>query len=337
MQNLPPKKYILITGSLGFIGSNVLTYLFEKYPTYCFIGFDANKVCSNTRNISDRIRTSKRYIEIIGDLTRKNDVAKCFQFGYVETVLHFAAESHVDTSFVNSIEFTHTNVYGTHILVEQAHINNVARFVHVSTDEVYGDVDYSHAVDENSMKCPTNPYAASKLGAEAVVQSYIRSFNFPAIITRGNNVYGKYQFCEKVIPKFIHRRLLGLPFNIHGDGNALRSYVHIDDVVQAFDIIMHQGIIGTVYNIGTDIEYSVNDVAYEIIKQIPCDTIKDPMKYVKNRCFNDKRYCIDSQRLMNLGWKPCVTLQQGLQDTINWISTIGLHWWSNNETFLAIS
>lgn len=328
-------KVVLITGCLGFIGSRVLEHLFFYYPRYSFIGFDINSTCSNQKNVSEYIRNSGRYIEIIGDLCSKHDVRRCFEFCHVNIVLHFAAESHVDTSFTNSAVFTLSNVYGTHVLIQQAHESSVDKFVHVSTDEVYGDIDYTNPADEHSLRSPTNPYAASKLGAEAIVQSYMKSFNFPAIITRGNNVYGPTQFCEKFIPKCIRRRHKGLPLLIHGDGSAQRSFLYISDVVSAFDVIMHKGDLGTIYNIGSDQELSVIDIAYDILRLIPKPG--PGIEYVPDRCFNDKRYLIDSTRLHDLGWTQKVPFSIGLNHTFDWnTSQEGQEYWSEEVTLSAL-
>lgn len=322
-------KLVLITGCLGFIGSRVLEHLFYNYPRYHFIGFDINSSCSNRKNVSEHIRNSGRYTEVIGDLCNKSDVERCFAFGHVNLVLHFAAESHVDTSFTNSTIFTLSNVYGTHVLIQQAYEGYVDKFIHVSTDEVYGDIDYTNPADEQALRSPTNPYAASKLGAEAIVQSYIKSFNFPAIITRGNNVYGPTQFCEKFIPKCIHRRVRDLPLLIHGTGSALRSFLYISDVVTAFDVIMQRGVVGTVYNIGSDEELSVMEVATQIMELTPQNG--HGVEYIPDRCFNDKRYLIDSSRLHELGWSPQVSFADGLRYTLDWnASKDGQEYWSDD-------
>ena len=240
--------------------------------------------------------------------------------------MHFAAQSHVDNSFRESIKYTKDNVLGTHSLIETCKIyGNIKKFVHVSTDEVYGESVDDNRKNENSLLQPTNPYAATKAAAEHIVQSYYRSFNFPIIITRGNNVYGRFQYPEKIIPKFITLINNGKKCTIHGDGCNKRTYIHISDVVNAFELIIFKGIIGEIYNIGSENEFSNLHIAKKIINYIkPNVDYNNFIEYVKDRDFNDKRYHIDSIKLKELGWIEKKEFSIGLKETIQWYLNIGL-------------
>jgi len=219
-----------------------------------------------------------------------------------------------------SIEFTKTNVLGTHVLLECARVSPIfKRFIHISTDEVYGETAYREGVIENSILEPTNPYAASKAAAEQLVRAYCKSFKFPAILTRGNNVYGPRQYPEKVIPKFICRLQRNQPLPIHGDGSALRSFMYITDMIEAFDVILHNGIAGEIYNIGTDFELSVLDTAKKLIQLFNLSDKEDELiLHVENRPLNDLRYAIDSSKLHDLGWFPTIDFEEGIRRTVEW-------------------
>jgi UDP-glucose 4,6-dehydratase len=240
----------------------------------------------------------------------------------IDTILHFAAQTHVDNSFGNSFAFTQTNIYGTHVLLESAKMcDTLKRFVHVSTDEVYGegeDFD-TDPMKENHVLEPTNPYAATKAGAEFLVKSYFRSFNLPCLITRGNNVYGPHQFPEKLIPKFTNQLMKGLPLTIHGDGSNTRNFLYVTDVASAFDIIMHKGTPGHVYNIGGKNELPNIDVARTLLKVFGKEAEEDKLiTFVPDRSFNDLRYTIDSSKLHELGWTEKMSWEEGLKTTVDW-------------------
>jgi len=254
----------------------------------------------------------------------------------VDTVMHFAAQSHVDRSFGNSLEFTQTNVLGTHVLLECAKKRNIKRFIHVSTDEVYGEIPVGLA-DEMALLSPTNPYSCSKAGAEFVCQAYIRSFHLPIIITRGNNVFGPMQFPEKVIPKFILRLNKNQKCCIHGSGEGSRNFIHTSDVVKAFTIILHKGTIHEIYNIGTRFEISVISLARKIVTymkgQGKADFNPDEwIEHVPDRAFNDCRYRINSSKLVSLGWEEPFSeevFDKQLHETIDWY--LGhLDWWDHD-------
>lgn len=248
----------------------------------------------------------------------------------IDTIIHAAAQSHVDNSFGNSFAFTENNVMGTHVLAETAHNSGrIKRFIHVSTDEVYGssyEGDERH-VEEDVLE-PTNPYAATKAAAEHIVKSYYRSFKLPLIITRGNNVFGPHQYPEKVIPKFVRRLVNGQTCCIHGDGSNTRHFIYVGDVAAAFLTILHRGVVGEVYNVGCETEFTNLEVAQMLVRAIkPGADPKDHISYVRDRSFNDVRYYINSGKLHKLGWKPVVEFEEGLRRTIEWYTNVAADWW----------
>jgi dTDP-glucose 4,6-dehydratase/UDP-glucose 4,6-dehydratase len=298
---------ILVTGGCGFIGSNFLNYCVWKYPNYNFINIDAMYYCASHYNINDETKTSSNYKFIEGKVQDLSLIKYILKSERITHIIHFAAQSHVDNSFENSLQYTEDNVKGTHVLLEATRqINKNIVFLHFSTDEVYGESELNaEPKNEMSILCPTNPYAASKAAAEMFVTSYMHSYGLKCIITRGNNVYGPNQYPEKLIPKFIKLLKENKKLTIHGDGSALRTFIHVNDVCSAVDIILHKGLIGEIYNIGSDPEHekSVLDVAKLLVKCINNDeNYEDYLEFVKDRPFNDKRYFITNKKLKLLGW-----------------------------------
>lgn len=317
---------ILITGIAGFIGSHVTVYLVRKYPHYTFVGLDKLSYCSNTKNFKE-IEDNPNFCFIAGDI---NDIQKLkfiFATYNINYVLHFAAYTHVDHSFANSILFTQNNVLGTHTLLEVSKQCHVKKFIHVSTDEVYGDRYSSTASGEETIIAPTNPYSATKAAAEHLVRSYFISFNLPIIITRGNNVYGPKQFPEKVIPKFINHLVNMEKCPIQGSGKQKRSFLYINDVIQAFDIIFHKGKIGMTYNIASIDEYDVEEIHDKLLNLVYPGESADAWKlYIKDRDFNDRRYYISSSKLEALGWKQEINFDIGLKETVDWYISNPNYW-----------
>merc|ERR1719320_1998169 len=283
--------------------------------------------CSNIKNLDPVKSLNCTFIK--GDIQDATLVAKVLNEHQIDSIVHFAAETHVDNSFGNSVAFTNSNVLGTHVLLECLRTSNgqVRRFIHVSTDEVYGSCLGGVAKHEQVALDPTNPYAATKAAAEHIVKSYLHSFQLPVIITRGNNVYGPRQYPEKLIPKFINRLHRGMKLPLHGDGKNRRSFVYVMDVAKAFDLILHKGTTGEIYNIGTDNELRNIDVAEALIKAFGKEEQKDKIiSFVPDRAFNDVRYFIDSGKLHTLGWKPMTEFLTGLKETIMWYNKHTNHW-----------
>jgi dTDP-glucose 4,6-dehydratase len=234
--------------------------------------------------------------------------------------LHFAAQSHVQTSFTDAIQYTQDNILGTHNLLEATRLYcpTLQKFIHVSTDEVYGEsmlhADELHKT-EQTVLCPTNPYAASKAGAELIAQAYNHSFKMPIIITRGNNVYGPNQYPEKVIPRFIQQLQRNEKVTIQGDGSCVRAFLHAEDTANAFMKILEKGKIGEIYNIGCDegMEYSILQVAQILIKKLKkTEDYNQWITYIEDRPFNDQRYYISNQKLKELGWTIKIGFDEGL-------------------------
>ena len=299
---------ILVTGGCGFIGSNFINYIVHKYPSYNFINIDAMYYCASHNNILKSVKESKNYKFIEGKIQDYSLIKYILTSENITHIIHFAAQSHVDNSFYNSLQYTEDNVKGTHVLLEAIRqTNKDILFLHFSTDEVYGESELNEcAKNELSLLCPTNPYAASKAAAEMYVNSYIHSYGLKCIITRCNNVYGPNQYHEKLIPRFIKLLKDDKKLTIHGNGSALRTFINVKDVCSAVDIILHNGLIGEIYNIGSDPENekSVLDVAKIIVKLVKNDDdYKKYLEFIEDRPFNDKRYFISNDKLKKLGWK----------------------------------
>jgi dTDP-glucose 4,6-dehydratase len=324
---------VCITGGAGFIGSHFINFMWAKYSKVKIINLDCMYYCSNILNVNAEIREDEggRYKFYKTDLAASQAVTELrgiLNTHAVTHVVHFAAQSHVQNSFGESLQYTRDNVMGTHNLLEAARLyGKIQRFIHVSTDEVYGESDsIGDCKTESSLLNPTNPYAATKAAAEMIAQSYYRSFKLPLIITRGNNVYGPNQYPEKLIPRFVSLLQDGKKLTVQGTGEHIRSFIHVSDVCSAFDIILSKGTTGEIYNIGGDesSDYSVMEVAKILIKEINGDTAIDDsssdvewIEYVDDRPFNDKRYYISNDKLKQLGWNPQVDFMEGIRDLIN--------------------
>ena len=313
-------KTILITGGCGFIASNFINHFFYKYDKIKIINIDALYYCSNENNIDINICNSERYKLIKGNICSKDLIDYILTFYKINYIVHFAAQSHVQNSFEDSILYTKDNILGTHTLLECCReYGLIERFIHVSTDEVYGESKVSYnekQKTEYSMLCPTNPYAGTKAGAELIAQTYLHSFNMPIIITRGNNVYGPNQYPEKLIPKFIKLLKENNKVTIQGNGSTLRAFMYVSDAVNAFDIILNKGIVGEIYNIGCNegMEYTILDVAKILIKLIKnTDNYTEWIEYIKDRPFNDARYYISNDKLKDLGWDIKVNFIDGIK------------------------
>ncbi len=310
---------ILVTGGFGFIASNFLNSWMKEYPDDFLVNVDRVDVCSNRSNVVKKY--GLQYQEYIADIQDTKVMREILERHNINYVFHFAAETHVDNSFGNSLSFTKSNVLGTHSLLEACREHSqLVRFYHMSTDEVYGEIKEG-AFHEKSLLHPTNPYAATKAAAEQIVHSYGCSFKLPYIILRANNIYGTRQYPEKVIPAFLTRLLQGKKLQIQGDGSAKRMFLHVDDLVSAIETIHQKGQTGEIYNIGTDEEYTVLDIANLLFYKLKKEgLLNDWIEYVPDRLFNDCRYSIDITKIKNLGWRQTKTLQTSLDEIIRWYS-----------------
>ncbi|CAG8494089.1 7098_t:CDS:2 [Acaulospora morrowiae] len=324
----PDIKNIMITGGAGFTGSFLARKLVVLYPEYNVMVVDKLDYCGSLNNLKV-LKDLPNYTFIKGDITSSDFVLPILRENKIDTIFHLAAQTHVDNSFGDSLEFTKNNVMGTHVMLEAARSHGVKRFIYASSDEVYGEVARtSPDCHEESILAPSNPYSATKAAAECLVKAYHKSFGLPAIITRSNNIYGPYQYPEKICSKFICSLIRQGKCYIHGDGSNSRNYLYAGDVADALDIIMHVGKIGETYNIGSTFEISNLDLARELIRQFGYNE-DDHIEFVQDRAFNDKRYAVDYRKLKELGWKPRMGWDEGLLKTIAWYKENCDIWWGD--------
>lgn len=298
------ERRILVTGGCGFIGSNFINYTLARDISgeIWIYNIDCMNYCAREENIISH----PRYKLIRGNITSKDLISHILNEYNITEVVHFAAQSHVDNSFDNSLQYTIDNVLGTHTLLQAAkEYGRLKRFLHFSTDEVYGEVDIEHpGCHERSLLNPTNPYAATKAAAEFIVRSYWHSFSLPVVIVRCNNVYGPNQYPEKLIPKFIKLLREGKPLTIHGRGETRRNFIWAHDVASATTLILEKGENNGIYNIGTSQEKTVLEVAELLVNMMTPDRIlENHIVFVEDRPFNDFRYSVDSTQLRELGWR----------------------------------
>jgi dTDP-glucose 4,6-dehydratase len=306
-------KKITITGGAGFIGSHIVEGFAARYPGAKITVLDKMTYAADVRNIFE-LMTAGRVRLTVGDICDIETCARAVKGA--DLVIHAAAESHVDNSFGNSLEFTRTNVWGTHCMMEACRVTKVPKIIHVSTDEVYGEV-LEGAVDENAMLKPTNPYSASKAGAEMVVGGYWQSYRLPVITLRANNIYGIRQYPEKIIPRFIMLLTKGEKLTVHGTGKNIRHYLSAIDLAGALDLLVKKGAYGECYNVGTPEEYTNLEVAEMICAELGVK-MEDHVEFVNDRPFNDRRYALDWSRITKLGWKPEHSLKKDLPGMVAW-------------------
>ena len=314
-------KTAVVTGGLGFIGSNLIRMLSNK--GYFVINIDKVSYASSFSNISENI---KNYSFYKLNINNQNKVYEILNKYKPKVIYNLAAETHVDKSIDGPKEFINSNILGVFNLLEAIRNyikKNSLRFIHISTDEVYGESMISEDEEkktESTVLCPTNPYAATKAAAELIAKSYYFSFKMPIIITRGNNVYGPNQYPEKLIPRFIDLLNKDQKVTIQGDGTNLRAFLHVLDVCSGLKIILEKGAIGEIYNIGSDIdhEYSVTEIAHKLIKLLKnTENYDEWISYIEDRPFNDKRYHISNDKLKQLGWTINIDFDEGLKNLIS--------------------
>jgi len=311
---------LLVTGGCGFIGSHFINWYWKSNPDAFIVNLDAMYYCASETNVAEHVRASERYHFAKGNICCGDLVAHLLQTHKIDTVIHFAAQSHVQNSFTDALQYTQDNVIGTHTLLEVCRkYGAIQKFIHISTDEVYGEsmLEETSKKTESTILCPTNPYAATKAAAELIAGSYFHSFHMPIIITRGNNVYGPNQYPEKLIPRFIQLLQQGKPVTIQGDGSNVRAFLHVSDVCSALSLILEKGKIGEIYNIGSDDhhEYSVMEIAMKLITALkPGEEKTNWIQLVEDRPFNDKRYYISNKKVKELGWEIKVDFEVGLSE-----------------------
>jgi dTDP-glucose 4,6-dehydratase len=312
---------LLVTGGCGFIGSNFVHYLLENDPDVAVLNFDALTYAGNLGNLAGALPHS-RHRFIRGDITDRGAVEAAVRQGKVDTIIHFAAESHVDRSIMDASPFVRTNVLGTQVLLDVALARKVRRFLMVSTDEVYGSLGPTGLFTEETPVSPNSPYSASKAAGDLLVRSYAHTFGLDAIITRCSNNYGPYQFPEKLIPLFICNLLRDEPIPVYGDGLNVRDWIHVRDHCAAIHAVWKRGRSGEVYNIGGGNERTNLELTHTLLRVM--GKPEALIRYVKDRPGHDRRYAIDSSKITGeLGWRPTVAFDEGLGATVRWYEEHG--------------
>ena len=321
-------RHLLITGGAGFIGSNFVRYWLQKYPDDRVINLDALTYAGNLENLKD-VESAENYRFVHGDICDKELVVELLQEERVDTIVHFAAESHVDRSISGPEAFIKTNIFGTFNLLESARQHwtgdSGCRFLHVSTDEVYGSLGPDEpAFSETNAFAPNSPYSASKASSDHLVRSYFHTYGLPVLTTNCSNNYGPFQFPEKLIPLVFVNALNGKPLPIYGDGKNVRDWLHVEDHCRGIDAVVQGGVLGETYNIGGCNEWTNIDIVQLICDRLdqlrPGDRPKrELITYVKDRPGHDMRYAIDASKLINdLGWSPSYTFETGIEQTLGW-------------------
>jgi len=333
--NKKHSKTILITGGAGFIGSNTLIHLFNKYPEYKFIVLDILTYAADVQNIPEYIKSSKNFSFWYGDI--KNAKLVEYLVGKSDIVLHFAAETHVARSIFDDAIFFETDVIGTQRIANAVLQNKkkIKKFVHISTSEVYGTASAPKMSEKHPLN-PMSPYAAAKVGADRLVYSYVQTYNIPAVIIRPFNMYGPQQHLEKLVPRFVTSCILGEPFTIHGSGKSSRDFTYVEDLAMAVDLVMHapaKKVDGEVFNVGSEKSHSVKEIADIIMKIMSSG--KGKLKYrssvmnIGDRPGQVFRHTADTSKIRKiLGWKPMVHLEDGLKKTIDWYVN-NKEWWKD--------
>lgn len=324
-------KNILVTGGAGFIGSNFVKYLLRNY-NYNVINFDKLTYAGNLENLAD-VERDNRYIFIKGDICNDKEVEEAILRCEIDTIVNFAAESHVDRSILGAREFILTNILGTQVLLDAVKKFNIKRFLQVSTDEVYGSLPEDKKeikFTENTPLDPSSPYSASKASADLLCMAYYRTHKLPILITRCSNNYGPYQFPEKLIPLMIAKALNNEKLPVYGDGKNIRDWLFVEDHCSAICRVLEEGKFGEVYNIGGNNEWQNIDIVKLILKKL--DKSEELIQFVKDRPGHDRRYAIDSTKIQKeLNWSPKYNFEEGIELTINWYVE-NQDWWKKVMT-----
>lgn len=307
-------KKILVTGGAGFIGNCFVRHILNKYPDYKVINLDALTYAGNIENLDD-VKDNPNYTFVHGNICDKNLVADLMD--EVDTIVNFAAESHVDRSITGPEIFIDTNVKGTLNLLQNAKNKGIDKYLQVSTDEVYGSLGKTGYFYETTPISPNSPYSASKASADMLVRAYHETYGMPTLNTRCSNNYGPYQYPEKLIPYFISLLLKDEKVPVYGDGLNVRDWLYVYDHCEAIDVVLHKGKVGEVYNIGGHNEKTNMEITKLILNAMGKD--ESSIKYVQDRLGHDRRYAISNDKITSeLGWKPSLTFEQGIKITIDW-------------------
>ncbi|WP_154991594.1 dTDP-glucose 4,6-dehydratase [Priestia megaterium] len=317
---------ILVTGGAGFIGSNFVRHMVETYPSYGIVNYDLLTYAGNLENLKD-IESHENYTFVKGDINNRELVDHLVKYHNIDVIVNFAAESHVDRSITEPDIFIKSNVLGTQALLDVAKVNNLKKYVQVSTDEVYGSLGETGYFTEETPLDPNSPYSASKAGADMLVSAYHETFGMNVNITRCSNNYGPYHFPEKLIPLMVTNALEGKELPIYGDGKNVRDWLHVKDHCAAIDLVIHKGEPGEIYNVGGHNERTNNEIVHLIVEKL--NAPKELIKFVEDRLGHDRRYAIDPTKLTTeLGWKPKYTFDTGIVETIQWYLD-NQDWWKN--------
>ncbi|MDD3049560.1 MAG: dTDP-glucose 4,6-dehydratase [Candidatus Cloacimonetes bacterium] len=309
-------KIIMVTGGAGFIGSNFIKFMLNKYQDYKIINFDKLTYAGNLRNLSSA-ENNPNYYFVKGDIASEKDVKSIFEEFSPDYVVNFAAETHVDRSIMDSTAFIMTNVVGTQLLLDSARTNQIKKFVHISTDEVYGSLGQEGTFNENSPIKPNSPYSASKASSDLLVRAAWKTYGLNVNITRCSNNYGPLQFPEKLIPLMINNANNNKELPVYGNGTNVRDWIHVEDHCSAIDLVLHEGVPGSVYNIGADNEWKNIEIVKTILRHM--NKPESLIRFVTDRPGHDLRYAIDSSKIQkDLGWKPQIEFSDGLKSTIDW-------------------
>ena len=318
-------KNILVTGGAGFIGCNFVRLMLDKYPDYRITVFDKLTYAGRLENLQDVAeKHPDRYSFFQGDICDADAVEQAIHAHAIDTIVNFAAESHVDRSIMNPDAFIQTDVYGTYVLLEAARKFGNLRYHQIGTDEVYGHIHGDHRSVETDNLAPRSPYAASKAGGDLLVNAYFVTYGLPVTLSRGANNIGPFQYPEKVIPLFVTNALNDMSLPVYGDGQQMRDYQYVMDHCSGIDLVLHEGVLGEIYNIGTGKEMT-NLQMVEIL----LDELGKPrslIQHVEDRPGHDRRYCMDVSKLLSLGWEPDYTHEEAIRATVRWYAD-NPWWW----------
>ncbi|MEZ4558199.1 MAG: dTDP-glucose 4,6-dehydratase [Caldilineaceae bacterium] len=318
MQNL------LITGGAGFIGCNYVRLALETHPDYNVVVFDKLTYAGRMENLQDVAdRFGDRFAFVQGDICDAAAVEGAVRDHAIDTIVNFAAETHVDRSILDPDAFIRTDVYGTYVLLEAARKFGNLRYHQISTDEVYGHIHGDHRSQEADCMAPRSPYAASKASGDHLVNAYFITYDLPVTISRGANNIGPFQYPEKVVPLFVTNALADMPLPVYGDGRQMRDYQYVRDHCEGIDLVLHAGVLGETYNIGTGKEMTNLEMV-----EILLDEVGKPrslIQHVEDRQGHDRRYCMNVDKLMALGWEPDYTHEEAIRATVRWY--VDNRWW----------
>jgi dTDP-glucose 4,6-dehydratase len=314
---------LLVTGGAGFIGSNFIHYMMDKYPGYKIVNLDKLTYAGNLENLRD-IESDPNYTFVKGDIADTGIVSDIFDNHKIDAVVNFAAESHVDRSIEEPGVFIRTDVYGTFVLLEAARKNSCDIFLQISTDEVYGSIEEG-SFRESDPLLPNSPYSASKAGAEMIVRSFFKTYGTPVIITRTSNNFGPYQYPEKLIPLFVTNLIDDIKVPLYGDGMNVRDWIYVDDNCSALDLVLHRGKMGQIYNIGAGNEKPNVWITKKLIELL--GKTEDMIVPVEDRLGHDRRYSVDCSRIKDeLGWGAEYDFEEALEKTVEWYRN-NEGWW----------